>query len=703
MAGEIAVNDAGDVMVLQGDQWKPAPVAADDRGNRVYYDGQAWQPVPGAQPQQGQAPQPEAPSFGRRVLDTAVGAVQGLRDFTRMAQGAQLAGFGDEIQAGLNSAIGGSYDEELARERSRSEQYQRENPIAAGAATVVGSVVSPLSAVPTARMGALAGRLPGVVGRVAEPVVRGAVGGGLGGLVAGFGEGQGGFQNRLAAAGTGAAFGAATGAVLDPAMTAGRAVANRLYHGFGGGDPAAMAERLAVRGFERSGVDVPSLPAQAAAAHPDAALVDIGGRSVRNLGALAGNMPGPGQEVAERFVDLRRGARPDRIAAAVDDGFGGGGGTRVADDVAALRLRRQTEATPRYEASFNRIIPTDDEITRVLPGLEDRIGQDALARGLRVIEVENVAARLRDPNIPPFNPADYGVVRGEDGGFVVQNGYRNLRLLDAVKRGYDEIVEGFRDPTSGRLNLDQYGRAVNDARAGFVGNLRDMFPRYGGALDAWAGPSGSLDALAQGQRALGQNRDVVQTVWDNLSAGDRDFFRIGVGRAITDRTSDPARAAGAARLLLEDRQMQARLATAIPDPAQRQAFTEALQREVDFARVERTVSPNAGSQTARLQAADDDAAGGGLLLGALRSAATGGGAVGMVANPLFQIATRARGISPEVGEVLANRLMDPLSREASARALVERQMRDALALRAQQARRASIGSAIGVAAGLTAN
>ena len=78
-----------------------------------------------------------------------------------------------------------------------------------------------------------------------------------------------------------------------------------------------------------------------------------------------------------------------------------------------------------------------------------------MQRGLRVVELEHLADGT------PFNPANYGVTRGEGGAFVPVEGQTpNMRLLDAVKRGYDQIVEGFRDPepvacnsmnTAGRL------------------------------------------------------------------------------------------------------------------------------------------------------------------------------------------------------------------------------------------------------------
>jgi hypothetical protein len=618
-------------------------------------------------------------------------------------QGAQGATFGlmDEISAGLRTGAGlwGNYGEALAQERARDDTFRQDNPGASLVANVAGGIAGPgraIGALSPAGFGASVGER-----FLRSHLARGVSAGAAGGALAGAGEGEG-VGGRISGALTGGAVGGALGGVLGAGLSAGGSVAGRLLDASGLRNPNTAADRQILRAFERDGVDPanltrpqqgPGLPPPS----PELSIADMGGRNTVNLAAAASNTPGAAMDAADQLVQTRRMARPDRIAAAVDDGLGGGGGTRVADEVAALQQRRSTTAAPQYEAAFNRIRPTAEEAARVERFVADPIGQDALQRGLRVIELEHLARN------EPFNPGAYGVMRGEDGGWVLQDGFRNVRLMDAVKRGFDEIVEGFRDPTSGRLNLNQYGRAVNEARAAYVGDLRDMYPRYAGALDAWAGPSQSLDAVARGRQALTTDPDVVRGIAARLSPGDLQFFQLGVGRAITDSAADPARAATAARRLVEDRNMQRRLEAAIPDPAQRAQFTAALQREVEMSAVERAVSPRAGSQTARLQAGQEDMGvdpPGGMLAALLMGHT--GTAIGQGISALYR---RTQGINSSTADALAQRLLtaNPDANAETIRRLLAQRSRDQITAQARAGLAGQLLRGVGVGASMEAN
>ena len=78
--------------------------------------------------------------------------------------------------------------------------------------------------------------------------------------------------------------------------------------------------------------------------------------------------------------------------------------------------------------------------------------QNGIKRGLEI--QKNEADALNQP----FNPNDYAV-DAEDS--VIRT--PNMRLLDAAKKGLDAILEDYRDPTSGRLALDERGRFDRDA------------------------------------------------------------------------------------------------------------------------------------------------------------------------------------------------------------------------------------------------
>ena len=272
-----------------------------------------------------------------------------------------------------------------------------------------------------------------------------------------------------------------------------------------------------------------------------------------------------------------------------------------------------------------------------------------------------------------------------------------MRTLDAVKRGFDAILNDARDPTTLRVVQSDRTRAIDNLRRTWVGMLDEGNPDYAVARQAWAGPSQSLDAMNQGRQAIRQDRDVVAGIFSGMAPADQEFFRLGMGRAVSDMASDPRNAPGAVRQLLENRQMQARLNTAIPDPAQRAQFRDALEQELRMAATNNAISPRAGSQTGRLRA------GGGLLLGAIQAAQnpTLYGAASRAALGLYR---RAEGINPATASSLQNLLLDtsPQGRAAGIAALRSRQMNDLVQVDRGRARVRPVVRGVGAGTGLLA-
>jgi hypothetical protein len=591
-------------------------------------------------------------------------------------QGVSNAATGGEGQPGMGEA----YDKGLAIARERNQMDASEHPIA----NVAGGIAGAAGAMLATR--GLGPRIAEAVGvnpmAIANPYLRVAAGGAAAGGVAGFGESEGGLLDRLGGAGTGAALGGIVSPIASIGVNLVNRLGGRLFRAFGGGDPNAAAERKIVQSFDRDKVPLDEAERRSAAAGDQpVALVDTGGRNTVNLGATAANTPSDAMQVADKFVEGRRLGRPDRLTEAGDQAFGGGSGTDIPETREALRAQRSA-AGELYDRAF-RIEPTTEEYARLAPQVNDRIGQDAMQRGLRVAELEHLAAGT------PFRPQDYGVTRGEGGVFVPVEGQTpNMRLLDAVKRGYDEIVEGFRDPTSGRLNLDQYGRAVDANRRTYRDTMAGMFPPYGRALQAWAGPSAQLDAIKSGESAFTTNRDVVA---DRMTrpVDEQAAYRMGAGRGFANRVSDPASASGQARRLLEDDQMQRRLGSILA-PEDLATLNDTLRREVQMTAVERAVGPRSGSQTARLTAGGKDLGDDlpGPIMQGLQQALSGHPMQGaMTAGRDVVVRRLGQGINPATSDALANKLFntDPAERAAIYASLRNRLLTDQAA--AERARR----------------
>jgi hypothetical protein len=665
--------------------WVPAKISINPTtGTRHVYDGNDWKLLPGEEPSVGGA-------FGRGVIQ---GGTYGFNDEIEAGvragvQGASNLAAGPRTLQSLvtgetRPTVGQEYDRALAvaRERAAIDKEQQYWPNLAGQiAGGIGAAIATRGVGP--RIAGAAGVNPMVADyavRSVNPYVRMGIGGAAAGGVAGFGEGEG-LLDRLGGAGTGAGIGGVVGPVAGLGINMINRLGGRLFRGLGFGDKEAQAERQVTRALQRDKVggtrDANAVIDEAerrsvAAGDQPVAPVDLGGRNTINLGKTVANTPGEAAEVADKFVEGRRFARPDRLSEASDAAFGGGSGTDIPETLVSLRAQRSA-AREHYDRAF-KIQPTTDEYGQVARWVDDPIGQDAMQRGLRLAELEH----LRDGTV--FRPQDYGVTRGEGGKFVpVEGETPKMRLLDAVKQGYDLIVEGFRDPTSGRLNLDRYGQLVNENRAAYRDTLTGLFHPYKRALEAWSGPSAQMDAIDAGKKMLTTNRDVVA---DRMTrpVDERTGYRLGAGRGVSDSFSDPARAPGRARNLLEDRNMQARLASVL-EPEELSVFNGVLKREVDMQNVEKAVSPRAGSQTYPLQAGAEDMARGapGPIMTGI-SQALGGHwlqGAGTIGRDVVQ-RRLGQGINPAMSDALANKLFttDPAERAALYASLRNRLLTD---------------------------
>jgi len=78
--------------------------------------------------------------------------------------------------------------------------------------------------------------------------------------------------------------------------------------------------------------------------------------------------------------------------------------------------------------------------------------------------------------------------RPAQGAAATQRGY-TTQTLDYVKRGLDDILEEKSDKVTGRLQLDEYLRSVNQVRAQLVNEVDRLNPGYRAARQAYQGPA----------------------------------------------------------------------------------------------------------------------------------------------------------------------------------------------------------------------
>jgi Transglycosylase SLT domain len=289
----------------------------------------------------------------------------------------------------------------------------------------------------------------------------------------------------------GAVVGAGLGSVVLPTLSG---VTNWVANRFG--SATTPAAQQIIRAMTRDGMTPGQLDSALTELGPNASLADVGGANIRGLAETAANSPGPASQQARQFLNARNEGQTQRLNDAVKTATGATGS--AFDTMEALSDARRAAAAPAYDNFYNNTTVTPEQVAQLRPFIADPIGQQALQKGINIARMESVAQGK------PFNPADYGVTQADDGtATVLSPTSATPKMLDAVKRGYDQVLEQYRDPTTGRLVLDPTGNAINNMRAAYVQKMRDAFPQYADALDKWAGPSQDMDALSMGRRVLG--------------------------------------------------------------------------------------------------------------------------------------------------------------------------------------------------------
>lgn len=527
-----------------------------------------------------------------------------LSGITDAATQGQALGFGDELRAVASTAvdvpfnlvrgqpadIGGTYDKNLADIRAQQEAFSKANPTASLAAEITGGLAS---AAPIAgKMWQAANAAPAVV-RAMRPVVAGAVPG----AIAGAGYSDGDMGDRAGGAAGGAALGGMTGGALalalPPALKVGGAAYRAVVDRFGKG-PKTAAERKMVQALERDGMTPGMLSARLKTLGPEATIADSGGRNVVGLAETSANAPGQAQQMATRLLEGRQKGAGPRIGTAASRELGD---AKYYSTLGELNDARRVAASPLYDEAFGSGAQVwSPKIERFV---NDPIAKEAMGRGLKIQRLEAVA------DGKPYDPTVYGIAPGDPSWEqrVIQS--PNLRALDAVKRGLDDILEGFRDKVTGKLVLDETGRAIDQFRRSYVSALDEVAPpAYKAARQAWSGPSQLMDAIHLGRNFMRPDSEITDRMVSGMAKGEKEAFLVGVRQGIQDIVDRTRDTANAVNKIIGTPRNRAALQAAFPDQGSYRRFVADLLRESKFNQTRNTVLSN--SATARRLAGQED-------------------------------------------------------------------------------------------------
>lgn len=565
------------------------------------------------------------------------------------------AGLSDYAQAGadqLVGALGGNdrtFNESLQNVRGGVREFQSANPVTGYGAEIAGSVYSPIyRAVGSAASGVRSGM--GVFDRIARYFAQGAATGAVGG--AGYAQDSSGglpSLNDLAfSTGVSAAIGAPLAVASGLAVEGGGALFNWIRDrvasrvsppsqgSFGGPsappapqsppnqgsfgnapnppvqDPSQwrrppqdardVAAKIVARAAERDNLTDPRLAAKLNQFGEQGTLADTG-PNMETLAMTAAQQPGMGMQTVKRNLGARAAGRETRLV----DNVLGYIRQRYSGLVDSLQAQRSADAAPLYERAFapqtGPATTRSKQITSPLINrlLDDSDVQKGIATGIRLIEKEASVSGN------PVNLADYALRRNPETGQFERFGTPTLRLLDAAKRGLDEMLfqgDGLRNQY-GRLN--QMGRAVESQRAALVRELDRLtvdpatgVSAYQQARNAWAGPSAQLEAAGNGRSWLSDDLDDVTNMIRRMGDSEREAYVIGMMRDVEERLQKNP---NAALKLMQSTMARRRMQMILPK-AEYNSLRQTIAREAKMLATER--STLGGSQTALREAARND-------------------------------------------------------------------------------------------------
>ena len=523
-------------------------------------------------------------------------------------------GFADEVAAGLDApfvagyrtiAEGQPFDLSKAYEdrrdiyRGELKDFRKEFPVSSLTSEIGGAVVSPVNKLAA----------PFKISQAAGLGGRTLRSSGAGGVIGGFhgtGQAEGNLIDRAKGGGTGVAIGVGAGALFTPILEGisaiGRTGLQRILDRSGS---LTGAEKKVANAIEEIGdgnleVGLQKVREGLKSGGQSTTIGDVSGIGGQRLARAAANVPGPTSKLADDFVAMRVSSRGERLQEAAD----AVGPNRFYEVLDKINTSQRKTSKPLYEEAFAPVSDKSGKVyaqwdDRLQQFLDDPIIQQGMAKGIRTQQLEALADNV------PFNFQEYAVKGFDDLGKLIIEGTPNLRAMDAAKRGLDDIVESYRDKLTQKVQLDDYGRAVDKVRRSLVKKLDDITTdqtgrsAYKEARAAYEGPAKIKDAAFMGRRFFKGDEEVSQKIFNRLSEPEQQAFLLGVRRELSGMISKDTQTA-AGKFADKKADLWQRLKNVLPEDKYN-ALKSGMKKETGKMQFEQFINPRGGSQTTPLK------------------------------------------------------------------------------------------------------
>jgi hypothetical protein len=552
----IATNpQTGETVYLADDgAWKPAQVAVNPQTKeRLAFDGKQWSPLKSEQP------------ASKGVLGYVDDAVRSV------ASGATF-GYADEFAAKADELTGrgGSYAENLAKERARDEQI---HPGIAIPGQVLGAVGTTLIGGP-----ALAATKAGQWAAANLPRALNFAGiGAAEGALSGAGNATEG--NRTQGAITGGAIGAPVGAIAPSVVQGVGKVAAGVRNAF---SPEANVAADLGRAIVRDADEPAALLARSQGMQADrqgvATIADAAGENVKGLVERVAQTPGAGRTTVVPNLTQRQQGQAMRLGNDLKELTGTS--KSAFETINETMAERAAKARPLYEEAMAVDISKDQRVVDAI------MGETATGWGRAILNSTNVKRTLQ---------TEYGV----DG---VPGPEHLMPIIDAWKKAADDIIE-----SSIRTGDKNKARVLTQMRDRVISVVDEANPAYAKARSEWAGPSRYMDAVERGRGILKQTESAEEFTarFRSLPDAEKEAERIGAVSAIIGRMGNDSAKLGDMTKYLRSPQVRSKIAAIMPDEDTAAAWARRLDFEVKSS--EMTGRALGNSATARRLAEKQDA------------------------------------------------------------------------------------------------
>jgi hypothetical protein len=355
----------------------------------------------------------------------------------------------------------------------------------------------------------------------------------------------------------------------------------------------------------------------------------------------------------------------------------------------AIRTQARSAADPLYREAFAMPAPVNSAI-------DEMLSTPAGSRAAR--SAYDIA--LNEGR----SPAELALALNPDGTVRI-DASPTYETLDLIKRGFDQSLNEFRNPVTGRLDLEgnPMAQSIEGLRQRFVSELDAGNPIYSQAREAYASNIRPRAALQSGYDATGSGKtpnDIQTMIASLLSDPERDAFRSGYTTSLADQAGRLRDSGNPFEAIAGAPAQREKLGIVFPEGSR---VASQLPYERDMAETSRAVL--GGSPTQERALADQRFTGSNLAPDAMEigaSAITGVPPVNIITRAL---SAPARGIMGQRGQRAASEQAnsiatllsnsDPLEAAAALREMLD-------AVKRRQAYEQTVGSALGLTGGAAA-